>query len=323
MNFGCWITVAEGGALGNFLPLVVVLAVVVLMERAFTFTERLRRPPAVDAPTASFHLTASLGSGDVSDVYSAADGGRKRVVKIAKSSEAGHHLRREFQILRTLTENNPSSSHLRYLPRPVECDESDERTVSIYERGTGDYTASQLRERFPRGLDGRHVAWMFNRMLEVLGFVHEQGWIHGAVLPSHLLFDTESHGLELLGWTHAVRIGCPIEFAPSGFIDWYPEECRVREPATPSVDIFLAAKCAVFLAGGDPVRGAMPDSLPKLLRGFLKSCLLESVRMRPQDAWKLHAEFKGLLERVYGPPQFHPLHVGQTKGEDDGNHMLV
>jgi hypothetical protein len=45
------------------------------------------------------------------------------------------------------------------------------------------------------------------------------------------------------------------------------------------------------------------------MRQFVRGCLLDSVRMRPDDAWKLQDEFDELLRKVYGPPRFHDLNM--------------
>jgi hypothetical protein len=148
---------------------------------------------------------------------------------------------------------------------------------------------------------------MFKRMLAALGYAHRQGWINGAVLPPHLLFHAENHGLHLGGWIHAVRPGEPLTVVPAGFKEWYPPEAKHR--AEPATDIYLAAKSIVYLAGGDPLHNAFPDHVPAPMRLFFQGCLLESPRMRPADAWGLHEEFDELLIDLYGPPQYVMLNM--------------
>ncbi|MCA9070766.1 MAG: hypothetical protein KDA84_17670, partial [Planctomycetaceae bacterium] len=133
------------------------------------------------------------------------------------------------------------------------------------------------------------------------------GWVHGAVLPPHLLFHAENHGLQLVGWIHAEKKDTALKVAPQRFKEWYPPECQKKHPTTPSVDIYLAAKSLIYLAGGDPVANQMPSQIPAKLQQFVKGCLLESPRMRSQDAWKVRQEFGDLLEGLYGPPAFHDL----------------
>jgi hypothetical protein len=231
--------------------------------------------------------------------------GERYVVKAARvaGSAADALLDKEAEILRRLTDVG-DEHHRRYFPQPVEsfvarrC--GPRCNVLAWEEGF--YTAGEIVTRHPAGLDGRHLAWMFKRMLAALGYAHRQGWVHGAVLPPHLLFHAENHGLHLAGWIHAVRLGRPVTVVPAAFREWYPPEARYG--AGPATDIYLAAKSIVYLAGGDPLSDAFPDHVPPPMQMFLRACLLESARMRPADAWDLHDEFDQLLEELYGPPNY-------------------
>ena len=55
--------------------------------------------------------------------------------------------------------------------------------------------------------------------------------------------------------------------------------------------MFLAARCMVYLAGGDPLRDRIPDTIPAPMRQFLMGCLLPGPHMRPDDAWAVLDEF--------------------------------
>jgi hypothetical protein len=170
----------------------------------------------------------------------------------------------------------------------------------------GFYTLEQVHEQHP-ALDGRHLAWIFKRLLTVLGLCHRQGIVHGAVLPCHALVHAAGHGLMLVGWGGSVWARRPIGDVPPRYRDWYPAEVLRRQPAGPATDLFLAARCVVYLAGGDPLTNRMPETVPAPLRRFVGTCLLESAAMRPNDAWALLDDFDGVLRAVYGPPKFHDL----------------
>lgn len=51
----------------------------------------------------------------------------------------------------------------------------------------------------------------------------------------------------------------------------------------------------------------MPEAVPLPMQRFLTTCLLESARMRPDDAWALLEDFDELLLGLYGLPKFHQL----------------
>src|SRR6202035_3882791 len=140
-------------------------------------------------------------------------------------------------------------------------------------------------------LDSRHVAWIFKRLLTVLGFSHRHNTVHGAVLPCHVMIHAAGHGLLLVGWGQSVTTGRRIRTVPARYRDWYPAEVQNERAAGPATDLFLAARCLVYLAGGDPVTNRMPEAVPLPMRRFLATCLLESARMRPDDAWALLEDF--------------------------------
>jgi hypothetical protein len=229
------------------------------------------------------------------------------VLKIARHSGASDLLAKERHLLHVLRDGGCPAPYHRYLPELVESFRWKSQRVNVFAHREGLYTAEEIRLRYPNGVDGRHLGWMLNRTLEVLGYVHQQDWLHGAVLPPHLLFDVANHGLVLIDWIHARQIGEPLMIVPQRFKPWYPPECQRREPATASADIFLAARSMVYLAGGDALAGTLPPHLPDEMAEFLDRALHVSPRARPQDAWRLRDEFAELLARLYGPPQFHVL----------------
>ena len=53
----------------------------------------------------------------------------------------------------------------------------------------------------------------------------------------------------------------------------------------------------------------MIADVPAPLRRFADGCCYAAPRMRPQDAWRLLAEFDELLENLYGPRTFRPFTI--------------
>lgn len=271
-----------------------------------------KTPPVVIAsPRHHYTLVRQLGFGDVADVNLAVADGVRYVLKIARTSDANRLLADEHEHLQAMIARSGDRRYREYLPRPVETfvvsGVGRGRQVSVFAYREGYHTVEAIRERYPSGLDARHLAWVFKRMLVVTGFAHACGLVHGAVLPAHAMVHAENHGLVLLDWIHAVPTGRPLRLVPAKYRDWYPGEVFQRRAAGPATDIFLAAKCLLYIAGGDPVTGRWPAAVPHEMKQFLGTCLYESPRMRPQNAWDLHEQFDELLERLFGPPKYHPL----------------
>jgi hypothetical protein len=259
-----------------------------------------------------------LASGDAADIHLATAAEESHatpealyLLKVARVPAGNAHLDTERKALTTLLGVAGETTYRNYLPGLVDSYSTGDRLprrINVFRWEPGFYSLEQVHEQHG-ALDGRHLAWVFNRLLTVLGFSHRQGLLHGAVLPCHALIHAASHGLYLVGWGHSVAAGRRLRAVPARYHDWYPPEVRHQRPASPATDLFLAARCLVYLAGGDPVTNRMPEAVPAPMRRFLQTCLLESASMRPDDAWALAEDFGEMLHALYGPPTFHELHL--------------
>jgi hypothetical protein len=257
-----------------------------------------------------------LASGDAADLHLATTAGESDtapetlyLLKVARVPESNAYLDIERKTLTRLLGAAGNTTYRSYLPALVDSFPATGRfphRINVFRWEPGFYTLEQVHEQHP-ALDGRHLAWIFKRLLTVLGFSHRQNVIHGAVLPCHALIHAAGHGLQLVGWGRSVPLGQRIRTVPARYQDWYPAEVQHQWPASPATDLFLAARCLVYLAGGDPVTNWMPEAVPPPIRRFLQTCLLESASMRPDDTWALMEDFDDLLHALYGPPKFHEL----------------
>src|SRR5262249_59718360 len=121
-------------------------------------------------------------------------------------------------------------------------------------------------------------------------------------LPCHVLLHPEGHGLRLVGWGQSVSDGRLVHTLSPGYRDWYPPEVRQRQPASPATDLFLAARCLIYLAGGDPVADRLPHAAPHPMRRFVATRPLSAPPLRPPAARRPHGGIAGLLVRPDGPP---------------------
>jgi hypothetical protein len=268
-------------------------------------------PQTILSPSRRYGLVRQLATGDLADVHLALADGVRYVLKITRPSGGNPLLAAEARHLKSLAARCGDRRYREYLPRLAETfavpGADGVRQANVFVHREGFYTLEAIRRRYPAGLDARHLAWIFKRLLAVIGFAQTCGLVHGAVLPPHVMLHAENHGLQLVDWIHAVRIGGALTFIPAAYRQWYPSEVLRREAVGPATDVFLAAKCLIYASGGDPVAQQWPDTVPAEMRQFLDTCLFASQRMRPQNAWDLHEEFDQLLARLFGPPQYHQL----------------
>jgi hypothetical protein len=139
---------------------------------------------------------------------------------------------------------------------------------------------------------------MWRRLLTALGWAHEAGVVHGAVLPEHVLIHPAEHGVVLVDWCYAVAPGQPLTAVVAAHRDRYPPEALARRPVSPATDIYLATVTVQRLVG---------RRMPAPMRRFVAGCLYDAPRMRPQHAWQLLAELDDLLGHLYGPRRFRPF----------------
>ncbi len=291
--------------------LMLVAIVLPWLEQAAAQLWRWTQKPAngevVHSHQRTYQVVSEWSAGDACDVLLATHGRKRYLLKCPRNPASSELVVHERDVLRSLTSGPGTEVYRSYLPQLVESFHSGGNRINAFAFRSGLYTAEEIRLSHPRGLDARHLGWMLNRTLEVLGYVHRHGWLHGAVLPPHLLFDVANHGLVLVDWIHARRIGEPLSIVPERFKSWYPPECHRREETTEATDIFLAARSLIDLAGGDPLKGTLPPHIPHEMAEFLGRCLHPSPHLRPRDAWRLRDEWGELLRRLHGPPQFHVL----------------
>lgn len=257
-----------------------------------------------------------LACGDAADIHLATRGGEASnpketlyLLKVAREHESNIHLDIERKTLTRLLDVAAHTTYRNYLPVLADSFATTgrmPRRINVFRWHPGWHTLEQIHEQYS-ALEGRHLAWIFNRLLTVLGFCHRHNILHGAILPCHVLIHAPSHGLRLVGWSGSVAVGQRIRIVSARYQDWYPPEVRQQRPGRLATDLFLAARCLVYLAGGNPVTNRMPETVPLPFQRFLNTCLLDSAAMRPDDAWELMEDFDVLLQALYGAPKFHEL----------------
>lgn len=161
---------------------------------------------------------------------------------------------------------------------------------------------------FPDGIDWQDATWMFNRLLEGLGFMHKQNVAHGAILPPHVMIHAAGHGAKLIDFSYATafddRSEARVRAMVKAYQDYYPPEVLRRERVSGATDVFMAAKVFTALVGGDVKTGAMPDRVPPTVRAFIGECMHESRTMRPANAWDARDTWEEIVLAIVGKRRF-------------------
>lgn len=241
------------------------------------------------------------------------------IFKAARHPDDHDLVANEATILKHLAESKEYEQFHAYFPRLIDSFEyrdplsSVSHRVNVLSLEAGVYSSlKEVRAYYLRGIDPKDMAWMWRRLLIALGFAHTNGVIHGAVLPTHILIEPEQHGLVLIDWSYALHDPEPgehISAISTEYEAWYPPEVMAKETPLPGTDIYLGAQCMVYLLGGDPVAGAMPESVHKQIQAFFRGTTLKGLRQRPQNALGLLDEFTTLIESLWGPRRFRKFYL--------------
>jgi serine/threonine protein kinase len=240
------------------------------------------------------------------------------VLKLARDPQSNARLANEAAVLRHLHAATDAARFTPFLPA-VEASfdleaESPPRRANVLRlddtiRSPADlYTLDDVRQAYPQGLDPRDLAWIWRRLLNVLGFAHAHNVVHRAVLPPHILIEPHEHKLVLIGWSSAATTTTIPGHAPDlitgGYRDWYRRSGAARNPNAPSLDLALATRTAIELLGGDPLRAEFPPSPDPALGRYFARCLGVDGAGTPTHPWQLLEDFDRLIEALWGPRTF-------------------
>lgn len=232
--------------------------------------------------TVVYPVGRHIASSDFCDYHETYAAGVPCVLKVVGDATDNDLIEREADALRDLWSSAASGGEIftRYLPRLVDVTTlPDGRGANVLAAGQhsyGDYASlAEIRADWPDGLHMRHAVWMTNRMLELLSWVHKGGTVHGAVFPSNTMYvhsmDEEhqnpDHAGMLWDWCYATRVSRRqlLPAVVDRYRDWYPPGLlgENRRPPRPADDTAMLAASVLWVLGGDPVTGEVPERLSR------------------------------------------------------------
>ena len=160
-------------------------------------------------------------------------------------------------------------------------------------------------------ISDRHVAWMLERMLSTIGYLHYNKIIHGNIKPENLIVDVNTHNVTLVDYTLSI-IDANASGAKYAIIneDYSPKYVLDNHAVIPHVDIYAVGKIAVELLGGDIKSNGMPISSSANLRNFIR----KMINVENNDAWALWDELIKLRNEDFGTSRFQKLVLKKKVG---------
>lgn len=245
----------------------------------------------------AYRVLAPLGAGAHASVYLAEKMSflpERVILKIAHEKDASLGLRQEHRVLQTLQNLDvPGAAYFsQRLPQPVVSGIATEgwcagQAVLVLRQPVGYWGCMTGVLSHGGAVDARHVVWMWRRVLDILGFVHEQGWCHGRVSPDHWLVQPRDHGILLTGWRAA--------HARASSHD------QVRDLQQSAWSI------RILLEGSTGVSPGIPPGLPVSLRELLARVCDEPAWCAIQGAAGIDKELRAAARKAFGAPRFIPF----------------
>lgn len=292
--------------------------------RAWNSPEFFHTSSLVSIGNGHWSLDKCIAHGAISDVYSARRARWPTELVILKLLRDPAHVLlfdNEWDTLQTLQHSDAPGAEVftRLIPQPVihgniSSGSLAGNRVSIFRREGGfTHTFKDVIQAYPNGIPPQASVWVWRRILEILSFLHTSGMAHGAVLPEHILVQEHEHGVRLVGYSSAGKLGAKLPAISEGSESFYPKTINLHStlPAgyiSEKLDLVMSARCIAAILGGDPETGFLPASVPAKLADIVQRIArLDYADKLDLNAWTIHDELGIIAREVFGPPQFMPI----------------
>lgn len=271
-------------------------------------------------------------AGEIADLFIAEHDGKRRLLKVVRQPTDNDLLDIETRTLTELHRQKGEKAQIfrKYLPKLLDSfalvEHGRHRRVNVLDIAEPEkdyvrelkarkgvdasldyYSLAEIRDAYPGGIDARDMAWMIRRAFEGIGWVHYAGFVHGAMLPEHVLVHPLEHGARLVGWSYAVRGGQRLTAISAARRSMYPKSVFRREPATPVLDVQLIGTTGMLLLS-DEKRRTRGDA-PKDVVTFLEGC----IGGRFKNGWDAYVAFDEVLKKLYGKRAYRAFEMPVVK----------
>jgi hypothetical protein len=262
-----------------------------------------------------WRVTERVAAGHGTDVFRALRATRlveRALAKLLRAAGDEGLIRSEQAVLSELATSDKKGADYftTLLPQPIGfgIDEGNShrgKLVALFRDPPGfAHTLGDVSRAYPHGVDPRHVVWLWGRALELLDWVHRNGWIHGALLPAHILVDVREHGVRLVGWSCAARPGTRLAAIAGESAALYPNELLSGAGVSTRSDLTMLARALLLCAGG--ADGKAPSSVPPELARLLEA---EARGEGGADARELGEQLRLVARGCFGKPAFVKLEM--------------
>lgn len=248
-----------------------------------------------------YEISGSFDTGNLCNVYYDSC----YVIKIAKNHKDNELLDREKEVLDIFKECDDDIL-LSTTPKLVESFDiqnasKEKLRVNVLDYYRDYYPLSKIKEKYPNGLDPRHIIWIWKRLLMTLGFVHNANIIHGCINLDNILINPANHSIMIIDWCYSVNTGSPLVLIDEKYTRYYTKYVFDKQSVSESLDIYMTTKCIEDIIN--------IDNCPKTMYNTIKSGLIINKSMQYKDAWKMYDLISDLGSHLYGKSKFIELEM--------------
>jgi len=152
-------------------------------------------------------------------------------------------------------------------------------------------------------IDAENVAWIAERMLNTLSYLHHHGVIHGDIKPQNTIVQEQTHIVVLVDFGLAL-VKPNSGSRAKGHTDLFsPPEQLGGKPLVPGSDFYSLGMTMLYMLGGGyeaAQRKQLPATVPDPLCDFIRKLIVRDVLNRPRDTTQLFEEFKAVRLKSFG-----------------------
>lgn len=134
-------------------------------------------------------------------------------------------------------------------------------------------------------LDAEHVAWITERVLNALNYMHHHGVVHGDLKPQNIIVQADKHMAVLVDFGLSMVKPSSKDEA-KGFTPYFaPPEEIAGKPLIPESDYYSLGMTMIYaLSGGTQFveKKQVPSDVPDAMCSFIKKLIVKDVNSRPQ-----------------------------------------
>lgn len=150
-------------------------------------------------------------------------------------------------------------------------------------------------------LEPEHVAWITDRTINVLRYLHYHGVVHGDIKPPNIIVQPESHQVVVVDYGLSL-IRPNRSSSAKGYTPYFasPEQER-GEVLLPESDFYNLGISMIYALGGNVETRKVPKNTPAALCAFIDKLLVFDIRSRPN--WQkedLQESFQQVRMQAFG-----------------------